>query len=516
MLHLQFEQVEDRYLEFISILFFWLRIFNSEEYMFQYIIVFTFFSLCIFNANASGPIKDSAWRWLDGQYELFDSLNKSIWAHSEVGLEEVQSSIELQKVLVAHGFEVESGVADMPTAFVATYGLGGPIIGILAEYDALPGVSQANTSFQKIGPNPYAGHACGHSVFGTGSVAAALAIKELILSNQIKGTIKLYGTPAEETGIGKVYMLKDGYFKGDDVIFSWHALDRTAVSYNDTKALVNVKFNFSGTASHASAAPWSGRSALDAVELMNSAVNMMREHMRPDVRVHYVITEGGGQPNVVPPSAEVWYYIRANKFEDVEYYFDWVRTIALSAAAMTQTELSNIVIQSEVHEKVSFRKLSEIMQRNIEIVGLPEWSARELEFARDTQRNFLEQNSFRKIESYPALSSRIEPLGVSPAAATASTDIGDVSWFVPTGGLAVASYAYGLPIHSWPVVAATGTSIGTKALITAAKAIVGTAVELYLDPQLLSDVKNDWSRSRGTSAFRTLIPAEQKAPVNIR
>ncbi|MBT4739589.1 MAG: M20/M25/M40 family metallo-hydrolase, partial [Rhodospirillaceae bacterium] len=219
-----------------------------------------------FAADVDG-LKRDAWSWLDSQTEVLETANQNIWSYAEIGLAENKSSKELQDLLIDHGFSVESGVAGMPTAFIATYGDSGPVIGILAEFDALPGVSQAASPTPTIGPNPEAGHACGHSVFGVGSTGAALAIKELIAAGEIDGTIKLYGTPAEETGIGKVYMLRAGYFKDDDVILNWHPSDRNRASYGNTKAIVNVKFRFRGSAAHASAMPWSGRSALDGVEL---------------------------------------------------------------------------------------------------------------------------------------------------------------------------------------------------------------------------------------------------------
>lgn len=462
-------------------------------------------------------LKRDAWSWLDSQTQVLETANLNIWSYAEVGLAENKSSKELQDLLVANGFSVESGVAGMPTAFVATYGNSGPVIGILAEFDALPGVSQAASPTPTIGPNPEAGHACGHSVFGVGSTAAAMAIKELIAAGSFDGTVKLYGTPAEETGIGKVYMLRAGYFKNDDVILNWHPTDRNRASYGNTKAIANVKFKFRGSAAHASAMPWSGRSALDGVELMSAGVNYMREHIKPDARIHYVITKGGGQPNVVPPEAEVWYYIRADTFEDVVGYYEWISEIARAAAIMSRTELEEIEVQSEIHEMITVRALSEQTHKNLTAIGAPKWEKQELAFARTTQLEF--QDPFGRAigsDDTPALSTQIQPLPDEPSPARASTDVGDISWFVPVGGLGVASYGYGLPTHSWPVVAATGTTIGTKALVTAAKTITATAIDLYTDPDLMARVKTDWRKSRGDAPFRTVIPEGQAAPMNIR
>lgn len=467
-------------------------------------------------AADTDQMKQDAWSWIDSQTTVLETANQNIWSYAEIGLAETKSSKELQDLLVEHGFSVEAGVAGMPTAFVATYGNSGPVIGILAEFDALPGVSQAASPTPTLGPNPEAGHACGHSVFGVGSTGAALAIKELIAAGSFDGTVKLYGTPAEETGIGKVYMLRAGYFKDDDVILNWHPSDRNRASYGNTKAIANVKFRFRGSAAHASAMPWSGASALDAVELMSAGVNYMREHIKPDARIHYVITKGGGQPNVVPPEAEVWYYIRADTFEDVTGYFEWVSEIARAAAIMSRTELEEIEVQSEIHEMITVRALSEQTHKNLTAIGAPKWEEHEVAFARTTQMEFQDPFGRTISDETPALATHIQPLPDAPTPARASTDVGDISWFVPIGGLGVASYGYGLPTHSWPVVAATGTTIGTKALVTAAKTITATAIDLYTDPEFMERVKADWRKSRGDAPFKTLIPDGQAAPVNVR
>ena len=461
-------------------------------------------------------MKRDAWSWLDSQTSILESANQRIWSYAETSLEEAKSSQELQRLLADNGFSVEAGVAGMKTAFVATYGSGEPSIGILAEFDALPGVSQAASPSPGVGPNPAAGHACGHSVFGVGSTGAAMAIKEMIAAGGIEGTIKLYGTPAEETGIGKVYMLRDGYFKDDDVILNWHPSDRNRASYGNTKAIANVKFKFRGSAAHASAMPWSGRSALDGVELMNIGVNFMREHIKPDARIHYVITKGGGQPNVVPPEAEVWYYIRADTFTDVVGYYEWITEIAKAAAKMSRTELEEVEVQSELHEMITVRTLSEQTHKNLTAIGAPRWEKTEVAFARTTHMEFQDPFGRTITDETPALSTIIEPLPEVATPAQASTDVGDISWYVPVGGLGVASYGYGLPTHSWPVVAATGTTIGTKALVTAAKTMAATAIDLYTDPEFMERVKADWRKSRGDAPFQTIIPEGQPAPLSVK
>jgi aminobenzoyl-glutamate utilization protein B len=468
--------------------------------------------LLILLASSSGRAADgkgTALAWIDGNAETLKRVNRAIWTHAETGLEESQSAKELMDLLRANGFTIEAGVSGMPTAFVASYGMGRPIIGILAEYDALPGLSQDAVPERKERAGATAGHGCGHSVFGTASTAAAIAVKKTMESGSAKGTIRLYGTPAEETGIGKTYMLRDGLFKDADVILAWHAADRTSSAYSYSKANVSVKFRFTGLAAHASASPHQGRSALDAVELMSSGVNFMREHIKQDARIHYVITNGGGQPNVVPPEAEVWYYIRADKHSDVEEYYEWVKEIADGAAKMTRTKLSAVQVDADMHEVLPNRTLSEIIQRNLEQVGAPTFTEEEKAFARKTQAPL-----GRPLDR--ALSETIEPLGAQPEQGVASTDVGDVSWFVPVGQLTAATHTFGAPGHSWQIVACTGTTIGEKGMMVAAKALAGAAVDLYGSPDLIARAKADLKTIRAPLKYVTLIPDGQKAPKSIR
>jgi len=467
-------------------------------------------------ADATQMKRDAA-AWVDANTRTLEAANRKIWTWAEVGLEETKSSKELQNLLKANGFTVEAGVAGMPTAFVATYGSGGPVVGILAEFDALLGVSQSDSPSPAVGANPESGHACGHSIFGVGSVGAAIAVKQLIASGAVKGTIKLYGTPAEETGIGKVYMLRAGLFKDDDAILHWHAGDKNEVSYKSSKALINAKFHFKGVAAHASAQPFAGRSALDAVELMSIGVQYMREHIKQEARIHSVITKGGGQPNVVPQEAEVWYYVRANSFDDAFAYYNWVRDIAAAAAKMTKTELDRVTVQSETHDMLGNRPLAEALHRNFAMLGVPQWTQAELAFAATTQREFKDPFGFDYTKSGLALATRLEPLPAEfEPAQSGSTDVADISWFVPVGGFQVAAYGYGLPIHSWPVIAATGGSIGTKALTTASKVLAATAIDLYTDAKLLADTKADFRRVREPLTWKTAIPDGQMAPRSVR
>ncbi len=455
------------------------------------------------------PAKQAAMAWIDQNTDTLKRVNKAVWDYAEVGLAETRSAKEHVDLLRANGFEIQAGVAGMPTAFVASYGSGRPMIGILAEYDALPGTSQDTVPTRSERPGVDAGHACGHSIFGTASNGAAIAVKQAIEAGLIKGTVRLYGTPAEETGIGKTYMLREGMFKDADVILTWHAADRTTSAYDYSKANVSVKFRFKGLPAHASAAPYDGKSALDAVELMNVGANYMREHVKEDTRIHYVITNGGGQPNVVPPVAEVWYYLRANKHADVELHYEWLKQIAQGAALMTRTTLEEIRVDADMHEVLPNRALSELIQKNLEWVGAPKFSDDEKAFARQTQEPL-----GRKLEQ--ALSETVEPMPAEPTQGVASTDVGDISWFVPVGQLTVASFTFGAPFHSWQVVACTGTTIGEKAMLVAAKALAGTAVELYRDPALIAKAQADFKKIRDPLKFVTLIPEGQKAPKTIR
>ncbi len=453
--------------------------------------------------------KKIATGWIDANADAIKRVNKNIWTYAETGLQEFKSAKELTDFLEANGFTVEKGVAGMPTAFVASYGSGKPVIGILAEFDALPGLSQDTTPERKERPEAGAGHGCGHSVFGTASTSAAIAVKQSIEGRKASGTIRLYGTPAEETGIGKTYMLRGGMFKDCDAILTWHAGDRNTAGFSYSKANVSVKYRFAGLPAHASTSPHEGRSALDAVELMDHGVNMMREHVREDARIHYVITNGGGQPNVVPPDAEVWYYIRANKHTDVERYYEWINEIAEGAAMMTRTKLSAVQVDADMHEVLPNRTLSEVIHRNLQQIGAPKFTQEEKTFAGKTQEPL-----GRKLEK--ALSEEVERLPEQPSQGLASTDVGDISWFVPVGQLTVAAYTYGAPGHSWQIVACTGTSIGEKGMLVAAKTLATSAIELMQTPALLQKAKEDFKKMRDPLPYLTLIPEGQQAPKSIR
>ena len=457
-------------------------------------------------------IEQTAVADVDARTDELADVNHAIWQYAEVGLEEHRSAALLVQKLKENGFEVETDIAGMPTAFVAEYGSGGPVIGILAEYDALPGLSQKAVPYREELEEGAAGHACGHSGLGTGAYGAALAVKKAIDEHGLKGTIRLYGTPAEETALGKVYMVLDNVFDDLDVCLHWHPSTKNGAVAGSSKALVSVKFTFDGIAAHGAVSPHDGRSALDAVELMNTGVNFMREHVKEDCRMHYVITNGGGQPNVVPPQATVWYYVRADTHEDVEYYFQWVNDIAEGAAKMTRTRLS-VQIDTDCHELIPNTPLSEAILANLHAVGAPEFTDEEHAFAARIQEPLTAEFGTTFATT---LNENILTLPESSVTGKGSTDVGDISWLVPTGGLRTACMAAGSPGHSWQNVACIGSSIGDKGIVFAAKVLAVTTIQLLQDEELRAAARADFEERMHEREYTTLIPEGQAVPKTIR
>jgi aminobenzoyl-glutamate utilization protein B len=440
-------------------------------------------------------------------------INQDIWAYAELGLEEHRSAKRLVDVLKKAGFRVQEGVAGMPTAFIAEYGSGGPIIGILAEYDALPELSQDASGDRKAVPGRTTGHGCGHSALGTASVGAALALKNIIDRYKLKGTIRIYGTPAEETLIGKVYMVLAGLFVDLDACLHWHPGVRNRVWFASSKALISARFTFTGLPAHASGSPEKGRSALDAVELMNIGANYMREHVKDSSRTHYVVTNGGGQPNVVPATAQVWYFVRGNTHEDAESNFDWLTEIAEGAAKMTRTTVK-LQIDTDCHEIIPNLPISKVVHRNMLRVGPPVFDDADRKLAAQLQAPL--RADFGLKETKP-LHDTIDPFTDKPAPPDGgSTDVGDVSWYVPTSGFGTACFAAGSPGHSWQNVAAIGSPIGHKGMMVATKVMALSAVDLLTDPQVLKDARADFNERMKGRRYTTRIPAGQKAPKSIR
>jgi aminobenzoyl-glutamate utilization protein B len=438
----------------------------------------------------SEALKAHALTNLQKDYNQYKTIALNIWDFAEVGYKEEKSSALLQKTLTSNGFKVQSGVAGIPTAFVATYGSGQPVIGILAEFDALPGLAQQATPQKQPIANKEAGHGCGHHLFGAASVAAAVEVKRLMESGALKGTIKLYGTPAEEGGSGKVYMVREGLFKDVDVVLHWHPGAENSITMTRALANSSAKFRFNGVSAHASSAPERGRSALDAIESMNYMVNLMREHIPSNARIHYVITNGGKAPNVVPDFAESYYYVRHPDRETVRQLFDRVVNAANGAATGTETKMSYEIIGG-TYDLLINQTLATAMQKNLEQVGGVSYTADEIVFGKELQKSF----GF----AAPAIESaaKVVPLKDEVDAGGGSTDVGDVSWAVPTVGLRAATWVPGTPAHSWQAVACGGTEIGTKGMMVAAKTLALTAIDLYTNPDLIQKAKAEFNAARG-------------------
>ena len=452
----------------------------------------------------SGAIKD-----IDSKYEeAYKKTALQIWEYAEVGYKEVKSSALLQQTLKENGFTVQSGVADIPTAFVASYGSGKPIIGILAEFDALPGLSQEAVPEKKTVAGKDAGHGCGHHLFGTGSVAAGIEIKKLIAEKKISGTIRVYGCPAEEGGSGKVYMVRAGLFSDLDAAIIWHPADSNAVTMTRDLANISAKFRFHGLSAHASSFPERGRSALDAVESMDYMVNMMREHIPSDTRIHYVITNGGKAPNVVPDFAEVYYYVRNPKREIAKSIFDRVVKAANGAATGTETTVDYEIIGG-THDLLLNATLGMAVQNNLNLVGGVTYSPEELTFGKMIQSSF-------NYSSQPLnAAASIKPFKSIPDAGGASSDVGDVSYTVPTIELTAATWVPGTPAHSWQAVACGGTEIGTKGMMVAAKTIALSVIDFLTDPVLLKKAKTEFINARGDYQYKALL-GDRKPALNYR
>jgi aminobenzoyl-glutamate utilization protein B len=450
-------------------------------------------------------LRSQAWQEVaDFEQELI-GLSDALWRYAETSLLEVQSAEELATFLEQNGFTVERGVADMPTAFVATYGSGSPVVGILAEYDALPGISNQTVPSKTPVIEGDPGHGCGHNLFGAASAGAAVAAKEVLVRNRLPGTIKFFGCPAEETVIGKVYMAKAGIFEDLDVCLDWHPGDTTGADYSRTRALNNFTVEFFGKTAHGAGDPWNGRSSLDAVELMNHAVNMLREHVNPSTRIHYVIADGGGAPNVVPDYARVWYYVRDLERDGVESTYEWVLKAAEGAAIATQTT-HKVTLTTGVHSYLLNRPVTELLDRNLRAAGAPEWTAREQEFARTIQRETgkPEKGLYEGIGELP---------GEEIPAQGGSTDVAEISRIVPTAKFRVASSPVDAPWHAWPVVACGGTSIGHKAMVTAARTLSGATVELLVSPDVIRAAREEFDQRMGGAVYRSPIPQDQKPPI---
>ena len=443
--------------------------------------------------------KQRAAATIDSKRDELTRLSDEIWRYAETALLETRSSKALADYAEQHGFKVTRGVAAMPTAFVAEFGTGRPVIGIMGEFDALPGISQkAQSSKEALQPNA-AGHGCGHNLFGVGSLAAAIAVKDLIAAGKLQGTLRFFGTPAEEAVSGKTYMLRDGIMDGVDVMLVWHPADETGADTKSTQAIIDIDVEFRGRASHAAFDPWNGRSAVDGLEIFTHAVNMMREHIPPTARMHYAIVNGGQVPNVVPEYARVWIWLRDLEMRDVDAMLIRLRKMAAGAAMAADVESTVNVRGGSWNMNVNMAG-QRLLYSNLQWLGPVQFTPEEQTFAREIQR--------ASGVAEKGLNTKVEPFEDKPGPAEGgSTDVGDVSWKIPTINLSVATAAVGAPWHGWPVVACGGMSIGHRGMIHAAKALAATMVDLYKTPAHVTAITNEFKEDTETSPYKPYIPA---------
>jgi aminobenzoyl-glutamate utilization protein B len=444
---------------------------------------------------------------VEAQAEMTSSLSDQIWDWAEVGYQEEKSSGLLQQTLKVEGFDVTAGVAGIPTAFVAEYGTGGPVIALLAEFDALPGVNQDASPERQTRRGKLAGHACGHNLFGAGSVSAAIAVKKWLEETGTPGRVRVYGTPAEEGGSGKVYMVRAGLFDDVDIALHWHPGDGNSAAARTTLANRSAKFRFHGLSAHAAGAPEKGRSALDGVEAFNMMVNMMHEHIPQDARIHYVITSGGSAPNVVPDFAEVFYYVRHPSADGVEAIWPRLEAAAKGAAMGTGTTVDWEVIHGNNPLLVN-ETLARMMDEKLREVGGITYNAEEQAFAEKVYATLTQPRLGLGSES------DIQPYDVTLG--YGSTDVGDVSYAVPTVGLSTATWVPGTPAHSWQAVAASGMSIGHKGTQVAAKTMTLAAIELFTNPKLREEARKEFDEKRGPDyQYRSLL-GDRDPPLDYR
>jgi len=467
--------------------------------------------------------KEVALSWIDENERRIVEISDEIWELAEVGLLEYKTSKLLSDVIEGHGFSVERGVAGMPTAFVATWGTGHPVIGVLGELDALPGLSQKPVPYREPLEEGSPGHGCGHNIHGTSGMAGAVAVKVAIEESGFSGTVKFYGCPAEETLVGKVWLVRDGYFDGVDAVLSHHPGSANTAGLSSSNAMNSVKFHFYGAASHAASSPEQGRSALDAAELMNIGVNYMREHIIEKARIHYVVEDGGHEPNVVPPYVRTWYYVRAPEREQVEKIYEWVLRVADGADLMAKTT-HKMEFLTGCYNKIPNKTLSEVVVENMREIGAPRYTEEELDFARELSKSIppeQKKESLRKskrpgweklVDEY--FDERVLEAWNEGMVMAGSTDVSDISWVTPTMEFGTTCCVLGTPGHSWQYSAQTGMSIGHKSLIFASKVIAASALDLITKPELLEKAQAELKERLAGRVYKPPIPADLKPPLH--
>ncbi len=449
-------------------------------------------------AGASIKKKEDAVAFIDKHASEFIDLSDQVWGFAEVALLETRSSKALADYAERQGFRVERGVAGMPTAFVASYGEGRPIIGLLGEYDALPGLSQKAQAGKEVLQAGAAGHGCGHNLLGAAALGAAVAVKDLMAAGKLKGTIRFYGTPAEEAVGGKIYMAREGLFNDLDVCLTWHPDETTEVSVDGSQAIVDFILEFSGRTAHAAGDPWNGRSAVAALEFFTTGLNRMREFVKPTVRMHYSIVNGGDVPNVVPAYAKLWCWLRDSKGAGVQQLLGRARRIAEGAAMMAEVEMK-LTVQGGDWETLVNLAGEKAMFANLQWLGPIRFTPEEQEFAKEIQRATGAEPKGLDGSVRPWAEPKADPEG-------GSTDVGDVSWIVPTLSMEATTAPEGTPWHAWPVVACGGTSIGHKGLVYAAKVLAATTVDLFEDARLLQAIQAEFREKTKGVVYKPFVP----------
>lgn len=469
--------------------------------------------------------KRIALQWVQDNEKLLIDVHEKIWNFAEVGLQEFKTAKLLTDILEKNKFSVNKGVAGMPSAFVATFGSGAPVIGIMGELDALPGLSQKPVPYKEPLSEGAAGHGCGHHGYATAALGGALATKKAMEESNISGTIKYFGCPAEETLVGKVFMVRDGVFDNVDACLGHHPSSMNTVSLRSGNAMNSVKFEFFGVASHAAGSPERGKSALDAVELMNIGVNFMREHVFQESRFHYVIEDGGHEPNVVPPYARSWYYVRATRRDLVDEYYDWILKIAEGADLMARTT-HNVQFLTGVHNGMPNRVLADLIVTNMKEIGTPTYDEEELAFAKELAKSIpspqKKANLIRLSDLIPDamklmdvnINTEIfEPYGEGLKGG-GSSDVADVAWNTPTQQFGTAMFIVGSPGHSWQNVASGGTSIGQKSSVFASKIMAATVIDLLSKPVLLKKAKEELKNRMSGLVYKSPLPTDLKPPLD--
>ena len=464
------------------------------------------------------PVKStSAAKYIDEKRALLTKLSDEVWEYAEVGLHEDRSAKVLEDALEAEGFTVDRGVAGIPSAFVATWGIGSPVIGYLGEYDALPGVSQCATpTKQELKPGA-AGHGCGHNLLGVGALAGAVGLAKELKARDLPGTVKYFGCPAEENFSAKAFMARDGLFDGLDICMTWHAGALNRVNNGSSLANNAMNVTFHGRTAHAAGDPYNGRSALDALQLMNLGVEFLREHMSSKARVHYVITNGGGQPNVVPAKASAWYLVRAPQRSEVDDLYKRVLNCAYGAAQMTDTKVEIDLIKA-IWNMLPNSVVGDVLEDAARRVGPPKFSNEDYDFAREIAKSFNAgqvEAQLRK-EGAPeevfgqVLNTTWLPRLNPPKDGEGSTDVSDASWCCPTAEFRVACQALGTPGHSWQYAAQSGMSIGHTGMIVAAKILAEAGLEFVTNPGLIEKAKAEFAKSTVGTKYVSAIPKGHK------